>query len=285
MENKATEPGRCIGCGKDIDKSQNISGMCKDCFTNMKVSLKIKDPNKITEMVQKIFNCFVTDVSEAFDKDPAAKNIIEVLTAYPGIKAVLIYRVAHLLWEMGLPFVPRYLSSIAKQITGIDIHPGADIGDHFFIDHGEGVVIGETTVIGDNVTLYQGVTLGGVSLEVKKRHPTLGNNIVVGAGAKILGPVKIGDNVKVGANSVIVDDIPPDSVVVGIPARIINKKSVSKEIKDLSHNILPDPVKDYLLNLENRLETIEKQFGIQPNTNKEPELNKIKKIENKDDEE
>ncbi|MFX1395153.1 MAG: serine O-acetyltransferase EpsC, partial [Promethearchaeota archaeon] len=138
---------------------------------------------------------FVSDVSAAFNKDPAARTLLEVLTSYPGIKAILIHRIAHFFWKIGMPFAPRYLSEIAREITGIEIHPGAQIGKDFFIDHGGGVVIGETAEIGDNVTIYQGVVLGGTTTDRVKRHPTLGNNIVVGAGAKILGPIKIGDNV------------------------------------------------------------------------------------------
>ncbi|HMF34436.1 MAG TPA: serine O-acetyltransferase, partial [Candidatus Lokiarchaeia archaeon] len=146
---------------------------------------------------------FRSDVRAAFEKDPAAYSIAEVLTSYPGIKATLIYRVAHFLWIVGIPFVPRYLSEIARELTSIDIHPGATIGKEFFIDHGIGVVIGETAEIGDNVTIYQGVTLGGVSTERGKRHPTVGNNVVIGSGAKVLGPITIGDNVRIGSNSVV----------------------------------------------------------------------------------
>ncbi len=260
-ENPPKSP-MCLECGHALNGSKAMEGLCAKCFTSMQVSLNVQDPEEITKMVQRIFNCFVTDVSGAFEKDPAAKNIIEVLTAYPGIKAVLIYRVAHFLWEMGLPFVPRYLSSISKQLTGIDIHPAAKIGDHFFIDHGEGVVIGENAEIGDNVTIYQGVTLGGVNLENVKRHPTLKNNVIVGSGAKILGPVVIGNNVKIGANSVVVNDIPDNSVVVGIPGRVIktDKQMVSDEIHNLSHNKLPDPIVEYLHSLEDRISDLESQI-------------------------
>ncbi|MHA1783441.1 MAG: serine O-acetyltransferase, partial [Promethearchaeota archaeon] len=161
--------------------------------------------------LQQILDFFVSDVSAAFNKDPAARSLLEVLTSYPGIKAVLLYRIAHFFWEIGMPFVPRYLSEIAREISGIEIHPGAKIGKDFFIDHGGGVVIGETSEIGDNVTLYQGVVLGGTTNDPVKRHPTVGNNVVIGTGAKLLGPIKIGDNVKIGANSVVIKDVPSNS--------------------------------------------------------------------------
>jgi serine O-acetyltransferase len=160
---------------------------------------------------------------------------------------------------LGLPFVPRFLSHSALQTTGIDIHPSARIGDNFFIDHGSGVVIGETTIIGNNVTLYQGVTLGGTRLERTKRHPTLGNNIVVGAGAKILGPVTIGNNVRIGSNSVVTKDIPDDSVVVGVPGRILHEDlpQLKDEIDHLQHAQLPDPVLNLIKSLETRLTALE----------------------------
>ena len=204
----------CIGCGDSFylkeDESARVT--CDKCLSALNIKIKERDSKAILADVEKIINNFTFDVGNAFARDPAAKSIVEVLSSYPGIQAVLIYRIAHFFHTLGLPFVPRYLSSIARQLTGIDIHPGAVIGKNFFIDHGTGVVIGETAEIGDNVTLYQGVTLGGVSLEATKRHPTLGNNIVVGAGAKILGPVNIGNNVKIGANSVVTKDIPENSV-------------------------------------------------------------------------
>ncbi|MBY8993623.1 MAG: serine O-acetyltransferase [Candidatus Heimdallarchaeota archaeon] len=216
--------------------------------------------SSIIEDVKKIFDNLTSDVTAAFNKDPAADSIVTVLTSYPGIQAVLIYRVAHFLWKLGLPFVPRYLSNIAAQSTGIDIHPGAEIGFDFFIDHGNGVVIGETTEIGDNVTIYQGVTLGGVSLERKKRHPTIGNNVVIGAGAKILGPITIGENSKIGANSVVIKDVPPNSVVVGVPGRVVQREADEKPMKvDLTHGQLPDPIIQYLEQMEERIKQLEKK--------------------------
>ncbi|NHJ47058.1 MAG: serine O-acetyltransferase [Asgard group archaeon] len=224
------------------------------------MAYRIPEENKdsIIEDLEHIFEHFASDVTAAFKKDPAADSIVTVLTSYPGIHAVLIYRVAHFFFKIGLPFVPRYLSNLAAQTTGIDIHPGARIGSDFFIDHGKGVVIGETVEIGDNVTIYQGVTLGGVSLERKKRHPTIGNNVVIGAGAKILGPITIGDNSKIGANSVVINDVPPNSIVVGVPGRIV-KRDKKEEVKkvDLTHGKLPDPVKKYLENMEKRIKELE----------------------------
>ncbi len=249
----------CSNCGQTLSE--------KDDFMNL-MGLRLDIPESQKESVfsdlEDILQYFASDVTSAFKKDPAAKNLVEVLTSYPGIQAVLLHRIAHFFWELGLPFVPRYVSNIARQITGIDIHPGAKIGKNLFIDHGTGVVIGETAEIGDNVTLYQGVTLGGIHLEAEKRHPTLGSNIVVGAGAKLLGPITLGDNVKVGANSVVTMDIPSNSIVVGVPGRIVsNGSNVSQQIENLSHDILPDPVLKLIKSLESRIEDLESQVSIQ----------------------
>ena len=257
MTHKAKECN-CLGCGNVFTKDDNFTNYCADCFLGMDFSIDFSKKDQIMEELDKILKYFALDVSSAFHKDPAAKSIVEVLTSYPGIQAVLLYRIAHFLWVINLPFVPRYLSSIAKQLTGVDIHPGATIGKHFFIDHGTGVVIGETTIIGENVTLYQGVSLGGVSLQPGKRHPTLGDNIVVGAGAKILGPIKIGDNVKVGANSVVTKDIPDNCVVVGVPGRIIHGDfQTMDDINKLGHGNLPDPVIKLIKSLESRIQVLE----------------------------
>lgn len=213
----------------------------------------------ILKEVEQIFDFFTADINIIFKKDPAAKNILEILTVYPGIHAILIYRVAHFLWEIGLPFLPRYLSFIIQRETGIDIHPGAKIGRNFFIDHGQGVVIGETAKIGDNVTIYQGVTIGGVKLEAGKRHPTIGNNVIIGAGSKVLGAITIGDNVKIGANSVVTKDVPSDKVVVGIPAKSVsNKKEYSKINKKMNH--LTNPSIEILKKLEQRISQLEEQM-------------------------
>ncbi|MFX0102620.1 MAG: serine O-acetyltransferase EpsC [Candidatus Hodarchaeota archaeon] len=188
-------------------------------------------------------------------------SLIEVLTAYPGTQAILLHRVAHFFWLIELPFIPRYISNIARQMTGIEIHPGASIGKNFFIDHGGSVVIGETSEIGDNVTLYQGVTLGGTSNKREKRHPTLKDNVVVGAGAKIIGPITIGSNVKIGANSVVIKDVPANSVVVGIPGRVVARNGEKIPEVDLDHVDLPDPIQHQITELEEKVASLEKELG------------------------
>ncbi|MDP1707914.1 MAG: serine O-acetyltransferase [Gammaproteobacteria bacterium] len=168
------------------------------------------------------------DIACIFERDPAARNTFEVLTTYPGLHAVLMHRVNHGLWRMGLKWLARWLSIVMRWLTGIEIHPGARIGRRFFIDHGLGVVIGETAEIGDDCTLYQGVTLGGTSWQKGKRHPTLMNNVVVGAGAKVLGPITLGEDARVGSNAVVVKDIPPGATVVGVPGRVVKKRADSE---------------------------------------------------------
>lgn len=168
-----------------------------------------------------IFEKFREDLSVVFQRDPAARNYFEILTTYPGVHALILHRLAHFLWSIKLKLIARIFSHLARILTGIEIHPGAQIGRRFFIDHGMGVVIGETAIIGDDCTLYHGVTLGGTTWKKGKRHPTLKDNVVIGAGAKVLGPIKLGNNSKVGSNAVVVTDIPNDSTAVGIPAKII----------------------------------------------------------------
>jgi serine O-acetyltransferase len=165
------------------------------------------------------------DIGVIFDRDPAARSTWEVVTCYPGFHAMVFHRVAHRLWNTGLRWMGRWLAHLARWFTGIEIHPGATIGRRFFIDHGMGVVIGETSVIGDDCTLYHGVTLGGTSWNKGKRHPTLGNNVVIGAGAKVLGPIMLGDGARVGSNAVVVKDVPAGATAVGIPARILDEES------------------------------------------------------------
>src|SRR5271169_2599433 len=171
-----------------------------------------------------MFKNIKEDIDSVFARDPAARTTFEVLTCYPGFHARLAHRVTHRLWRMNFKWLARFLSHIARGLTGIEIHPGATIGSRFFIDHGMGVVIGETAEIGDDVTLYHGVTLGGTSWKEGKRHPTLGNGVVVGAGAKILGPIHIGDNAKIGSNAVVVKDVPAGATAAGIPARILDEE-------------------------------------------------------------
>jgi len=180
------------------------------------------------------------DIKTIYEKDPAANNILEIICCYPGFQALAFHRIAHKLWCWKIPVLPRMISNISRFITGIEIHPGAQIGKRFFIDHGMGVVIGETTIIGDDCLIYQGATLGGTGKEHGKRHPTLKNNIVVGAGAKVLGNIMIGDNARIGAGSVVVSDVPEDSTVVGIPGRIVVQKG--EKVSQLNHNMIPDPV-------------------------------------------
>ncbi len=182
------------------------------------------------------------DIQTVFDKDPAARSVAEVVTSYPGLHAVWMHRVAHRLWRGQHLFAARLLSHVSRFLTGIEIHPGATIGRRFFIDHGMGVVIGETSEIGDDVLLYQGVVLGGTSLEKKKRHPTLGNGVVIGAGSIVLGAITIGDNATVGAGSVVVRPVPPGATVVGVPARVTGRPEPAARPMDLQHGRLPDPV-------------------------------------------
>lgn len=176
-----------------------------------------------------MFSRIKEDIACVFDRDPAARNTFEVLTTYPGLHAVITHRMSHFLWAKGLCWLARVLSNIARLITGIEIHPGASIGRRFFIDHGMGVVIGETAIIGDDCTLYHGVTLGGTSWDKGKRHPTLGNNVVVGAGAKVLGPIKIGDGARVGSNAVVLKSVPDGATVIGVPGRLVEASKPDDE--------------------------------------------------------
>jgi serine O-acetyltransferase len=201
-----------------------------------------------------MFRAIREQIDTIFREDPAAKSVVEIFLCYPGFHAILLHRLAHKLYGMGVPLFPRLISQISRFFTGIEIHPGATIGRRFFIDHGSGVVIGETTEIGDDVLLYQGVTLGGTGHERGKRHPTLGNNVVVGTGAKILGNIRIGDNVKVGAGSVVVHPVPDNSTVVGIPGRVVR---VRAEGGVLEHGRLPDPEGQAIDDLARRVAELE----------------------------
>ncbi len=201
------------------------------------------------------------DIQTAFREDPAARNSVEVVLCYPGLHAIWIYRLAHFVWIRGHKTLARLISHIGRFLTGIEIHPGAKIGRRFFIDHGMGVVIGETAEIGDDVLIYQGVVLGGVSREKTKRHPTLGNRVVVGAGAILLGPIEVGENARIGAGSVVIKDVPDNATVVGVPGRVIVGKPPKKVSGvDLDHNKLPDPVIEVLHRLERRIEDLEKKL-------------------------
>ncbi len=209
---------------------------------------------------QTLWQQWKEDVQCVFARDPAARSTAEILLTYPGVHAILIYRLSHKLWLRNFRLAARFLSFLSRTISNVDIHPGATIGQRFFIDHGAGVVIGETTIIGDDVTLYHGVTLGGTTWNKEKRHPTLGNKVLVGAGAKVLGNITIGDSARVGANSVVVKDVPPCCTVIGIPGRIIQSKGVKIKANDgidLDHHLVPDPIGKAISCLIDRLETLE----------------------------
>ena len=196
-------------------------------------------------------------------KDPASGMWLEVLLCYPGLHALIFHKFAHLFYKLRIPVIPRLISHISRWITGIEIHPGARIGKRVFIDHGKGVVIGETTEVGNDVVIYQGVTLGGTSTKRVKRHPTLGNNIVVGCGAKILGNINIGDNCQIGANSVVLKDVPANSTVVGIPARIVLYEGRKISERDsLNHNLLPDPEADAIKCLVTKIKELESAIRV-----------------------
>lgn len=203
---------------------------------------------------------FRAEIKAAFERDPAARNALEVILLYSGLHAIIFHRIAHPLYLLNIPLLPRFISQLARHITGIEIHPGAKIGKGLFIDHGMGVVIGETSILGDNVTLFQGVTLGGTGKERGKRHPTLGNNVVVGTGAKVLGNITIGDDVAIGANAVVIRDVPSNSTVVGVPGRIVKQEGkVFPGIK-LDHTSLPDPLAQALDKLQDEIDHIESEL-------------------------
>jgi serine O-acetyltransferase len=224
------------------------------------INVDLNRGNKVCKTIRE-------DIKTARTRDPAARSTLEILLCYSGLHAIWAHRVNHFLWNHHLKLLARFLSNIARFFTGIEIHPGAKIGRRFFIDHGAGVVIGETSEIGDDVLLYQGVVLGGTTMEQKKRHPTLGNGVEMGAGSIALGAIKIGDGVRVGASSVVIRDVPPGVTVVGIPGRVVTKRE--KPVMDLEHGRLPDPMaealrlvlKDYH-KLDERLKKLESQSGI-----------------------
>jgi len=199
---------------------------------------------------------FRKEIRAIFERDPAADGFLEVLLTYSGIHVLVFHKIAHALHRMRIPFLPRWISQIGRFFTGIEIHPGATIGNGLFIDHGMGVVIGQTAIIGDNVTLYQGVTLGGTGKEKGKRHPTIGNNVVIGAGAKVLGNIKIGDNSYIGSNAVVIKDVPDNSTVVGVPGRITKQDGEKIELS-LDHVHVLDPLLQEMDELKKRLDKLE----------------------------
>ena len=197
-------------------------------------------------------------IETIFREDPAAKSVLEILLCYPGLHATVLHRISHPLYKAGVPLLPRLISQFARWMTGIEIHPGATIGRRFFIDHGMGVVIGETAEIGDDVLIYQGVTLGGTGKESGKRHPTLGNHVVVGGGAKVLGNITIGNNARIGAGSVVIHSVPDNSTVVGIPGKIVRTRADASETLD--HGKLPDPEGQAIADLTRRVTELESQL-------------------------
>ena len=205
-----------------------------------------------------MLSALLADFKIIFERDPAARNWLEVLFCYPGLQALLLHRICHWLYTLGLPLIPRLISQFSRFLTGIEIHPGATIGKGVFIDHGMGVVVGETAIVGDYCLIYQGVTLGGTGKECGKRHPTLGENVVIGAGAKVLGNLQIGNNVRIGAGSVVLRDVPSDCTVVGVPGRIIYRSGV--RVDPLEHGNLPDSEAAVIRTLVDRIESLEQQL-------------------------
>ena len=221
--------------------------------------------DKIVKYALNLYKNMQAELTSIRERDPAADSNVEVALLYSGYHAVLAYRIAHILHIRGYKVAARLVSQTAKFFTGIEIHPGAKIGKGLFIDHGTGVVIGETAEIGDNCTLYQGVTLGGTGKDVGKRHPTLGNNVMVGAGAKILGPFKVGDNAKIASNAVVLSEVPSDSTAVGIPARIVKRRNIKC---DLDQVHIPDPVSQELCRLNHQIDLLEKRIAEMENNGK-----------------
>lgn len=228
----------------------------------MKSEENKQEKTSLVENIKNVWNAVLEETADTVmavkQRDPAARNTMEILMLYSGVHAILAHRIAHRLHEKGHFFSARTISQISRHFTGIEIHPGAKIGKGFFIDHGMGVVIGETTEIGDNCTLYQGVTLGGTGKDVGKRHPTLGDNVMVGAGAKVLGPLNIGSNTKIAANAVVLRDVPENSTAVGIPAKVVRKDGV-RVTADLDQIHIPDPIAQELTLLEQKIDTLENQ--------------------------
>ena len=233
------------------------------------------------------------DINSVFDRDPAARSVLEVITAYPGMHALVFRRVIHVLWKLGIKWLARFFSTMTRWLTGIEIHPGAKIGRRFFIDHGMGVVIGETAEIGDDCTLYQGVTLGGTSWNKGKRHPTLGNNVVIGAGAKVLGPFKVGDNARIGSNSVVIKEVPANATVVGVPGRVVEAGGGGADVRrEIARKLgfdaygttpdMPDPEAHAINRMLDHIHTLDRtvrqlcqtlrEAGIEPGTPQLPEL-------------
>ena len=211
-----------------------------------------------------MFRQLKEDIACVKSRDPAARSALEIFFLYPGFKAIRLHRRANWFYRHGMFFIARWISQWASRKTGVEIHPAVKIGKRFFIDHGTGVVIGETAVIGDDVTIYQGVTLGGTGKDTGKRHPTIGNNVMIGAGAKVLGPFTVGDNSNIAAGAVVLEEIPPDCTAVGVPARVVRRNGI--RVDDLDQVHIPDPVAQELCRLEYQLSQLRKQLEEQENT-------------------
>ena len=222
-----------------------------------------------------MFNRIKGDINAVFERDPAAKTVLEVILCYPGFHAIVLHRLVHFLYKRGLVVLPRLISHFARLVTGIEIHPGAKIGRGVFIDHGMGVVIGETAEIGDNVTIYQGVTVGGTGKEKGKRHPTIGNNVVIGTGAHVLGPIEIGEGGRIGAGSVVLQSAPPGATVVGIPGRVVLYRGKRVTPIDLNHEDLPDPVAQMLNCLQKQIDDLRYQLESRSIYEKDGEAERI----------
>jgi serine O-acetyltransferase len=210
----------------------------------------------------------LNDLRAIYQRDPAARNWLEILFCYPGLQAILCHRVAHWLYKTGVPFIPRFISHLSRFFTGIEIHPGAVIGQGVFIDHGMGVVIGETAIVGDYALIYQGVTLGGTGKETGKRHPTLGTHVIVGAGAKVLGNIQIGDHVRIGAGSVVLRNVPSNATVVGVPGRVTRQNNLNAD--ELAHNQVRDVEAEVIGVLFERVKNLEKQLELLQNSSSSP---------------
>ena len=210
-------------------------------------------------MVNDMFKNIRADIKAVRERDPAARSSFEILLMYPSVTALFWHRVAHTLFKLKLKFLARLISQLTRFFTGIEIHPGAKIGKGVFIDHGMGVIIGETAEVGDNCTIYQGVTLGGTGKDVGKRHPTIGNNVMIGSGAKVLGPFTVGDNSKIAANAVVLNPVPPNCTCVGVPARIVKKDNI-KVYDDLDQTHIPDPISQELCKLLHKIKDLEKEI-------------------------
>lgn len=214
----------------------------------------------IVIIVLSIYLFLSDEIKAVKDRDPAAKSSLEIILLYAGLHAIVLHRLAHKLWQWKMPFFPRAISQLSRFLTGIEIHPGAQIGKGFFIDHGSGVVIGETTIVGANVTLFQGVTLGGTGKETGKRHPTVGDNVVIGTGAKVLGNISIGNNAYIGANAVVIRNVPPNSTVVGVPGHITKQDGQKIDIT-LEHVQISDPIMANMAKLLKRIKVLEEKIG------------------------